>query len=177
MVARVVPVDPFDLIVLGGTGDLARRKLIPALYHRMHDGQIPPGSRIIGAARGDLDTDAFRRLADAALEEFVGAEALEPDTRASFLAAIDFVHLDATSDVGWMELETRLAGGQDRIRAFYLSVAPRLFGPIAEKIHGHGLATRDARIVVEKPLGHDLTSARELNAALARHFDEAKIES
>ncbi|MEQ9123694.1 MAG: glucose-6-phosphate dehydrogenase, partial [Alphaproteobacteria bacterium] len=59
MTARVIPVEPFDLVVFGATGDLARRKLIPALYHRLHDGQVPEGTRIVGVARSEMDRDAF----------------------------------------------------------------------------------------------------------------------
>ncbi len=110
MVARVVPVDPFDLVVFGATGDLARRKLIPALYHRLHDGQMPEGARILGAARSDLDADAFRRHASAALDEFVSPADLDPGTRARFLACCDYVHVDATSTDGWATLAAAMSG-------------------------------------------------------------------
>ena len=79
MVARVIPVDPFDLVVFGGTGDLAQRKLLPALYRRMLGGQALQGSRIIGAARRDLDADGFRHMAEAALRDHAGPGKLDPD--------------------------------------------------------------------------------------------------
>jgi len=82
MVARVIAVDPFDLIVFGATGDLAIRKLIPALYHRDEAGQIPPEARIIGASRRPLSDEAFRDAACAALQEHV-----EPANRADAGAA------------------------------------------------------------------------------------------
>ncbi len=175
MVARVVPVDPFDLVVFGATGDLARRKLIPALYHRLHDGQMPDGARIVGAARSEMDGEGFRRMASEALDEFVGADDLDPQTRERFLRTVDYVPVDAMSEDGWDALAAKLGDGAGRPRAFYLSVAPRFFGPIAERVHAHGLIDGDARIVVEKPLGHDLASARELNACLSDHFDESQI--
>ncbi|MEL6477243.1 MAG: glucose-6-phosphate dehydrogenase, partial [Pseudomonadota bacterium] len=174
MVARVVPVDPFDLVVFGATGDLAQRKLIPALYHRLHDGQMPEGARIIGAARTETDADGFRRLADAALEAHVAPADMEPETRARFLASLDYVPLDVTEDAGWSDLKTKLDGGS-RVRAFYLSVAPRFFAPIAEGMAKAGLSDRKSRIVVEKPLGHDVESARALNRQLARSFSEAQV--
>jgi len=71
MVARVIPVECFDLVIFGATGDLARRKILPGLYRRWKEGQIPEGCTIIGAARSDLHTDAFRDLVRAALEEFL----------------------------------------------------------------------------------------------------------
>jgi len=175
MVAHVVPVDPFDLFVFGATGDLARRKLIPALYHRMHDGQMPDGARVVGAARGDLDANGFRRMADEALGEFVGAEALDSQTRERFLRSIDYVRLDAMSEAGWDRLARVVREKNGRPLAFYLSVAPRFFGPIAERVRGGGLAGRDPRIVIEKPLGHDLASARALNACFSGHFKERQI--
>ncbi len=175
MVARVVPVDPFDLVVFGGTGDLARRKLIPALYHRLHDGQMPDGARIVGAARGEMDADGFRRIAGEALDEFVGGDALDAETRRRFLSCIDYVRVDAASEDGWDALTAALPEGTDRPRAFYLSVAPRFFGPLAERVHDAGLSGGGARIVIEKPLGHDLASARALNQNFAGRFEESQI--
>jgi len=175
MVARVVPVEPFDLVVFGATGDLARRKLIPALYHRMQDGQMPEGARIIGAARSEMDDAGFRKLASVALEEFVGSAELDKLVRDRFLGRLGFVRLDATTDQGWERLHAALPDVPGRPRAFYLSVAPRFFGPIARHIADSGLRGPEARIVVEKPLGHDLASARALNAALSGAFDEAQI--
>ncbi|MFK7942591.1 MAG: glucose-6-phosphate dehydrogenase, partial [Paracoccaceae bacterium] len=175
MVARVVPVDPFDLVVFGGTGDLARRKLIPALYHRMHDGQMPDDARIIGAARSDLDADGFRRMAKAALAEFVAPKDLDRDAQARFLKTLDYACVDATSRDGWDRLAKAMPKVEGRTRAHYLSLAPRFFGTIAERLHVSGLAANDARIVIEKPLGHDAASARALNATLARFFDERLV--
>jgi glucose-6-phosphate 1-dehydrogenase len=175
MVAKVVPVDPFDLVVFGATGDLARRKLIPALYHRLHDGQMPEDARVIGAARTDMDQDAFRRLASEALDEFVRPQDLDDETRARFLSTLDYRQLDATSDDGWDELPGLLSESGLRPRAFYLSVAPKFFGPLAERIHAAGLSGDGARIVIEKPLGHDLASAQALNRSFAGRFDESQI--
>ena len=175
MVASVVPVEPFDLIVFGGTGDLSRRKLLPALYHRVRDGQVPPGTRIIGAARSDLDRDSYRRMATAALEEFVGAANLEPCAHESFLASIDYIRLDASCKEDWVRLAKTLPAHGGRPRAYYLSVAPRFFGEIAKGLREAGLSKGDSRIVVEKPLGHNLESARVLNRELSACFDEQHI--
>ena len=174
MVARVVPVDPFDLVVFGATGDLARRKLIPALYHRMADGQMPDGARIIGAARSEMDSDGFRKLASKALDEFVSKEDLEPEIRKRFLACLHYLQLDVMTPEGWNDLKGMMSD-DGRPQAYYLSVAPRFFGTIAEGIGNVGLATENARIVVEKPLGRDLASARALNRQLAERFDEEQI--
>ncbi|MEJ8572976.1 glucose-6-phosphate dehydrogenase [Microbaculum marinum] len=175
MVARVVPVDPFDLVVFGATGDLARRKLIPALYHRLHDGQMPEGARIIAAARRDLDDEGYRDIASRALDEFVEAAALDEKTRDRFLRSIGYVQVDVESDDGWDALAKALPPADGRPRVFYLSVAPRHFGIIAEKVHRAGLSDSDSRIVIEKPLGHDLASAQELNDCFSGHFEERQI--
>lgn len=174
MVARVVPVEPFDLVVFGATGDLARRKLLPGLFRRMRAGQAPAGARIIGAARSQLDADGFRGIAADALETFLEPAEREPAAVEQFLKSLDYVHVDAEGDAGWSALAGRL-DGSERVRAFYLSVAPSFFGPITERIAASGCQTPDARLVVEKPLGRDLESARALNRQLAALFDESRI--
>jgi len=173
MVSRVIPVDSFDLTIFGGTGDLARRKILPGLYRRFAAGQIPDGCRIVGAARSDLSQDAYRDEVSDALAEFVGKDKLSPDTLKAFLGLIRYVSIDATGDKGWSELKGHVR--DDRISAFYFSVAPSLFGAIAERLHGNGIADDTTRIVVEKPFGRDLESARALNRTLAEHFDETQI--
>jgi glucose-6-phosphate 1-dehydrogenase len=173
MVSRVIPVEPFDLVVFGGTGDLARRKILPGLYRRYVAGQIPDTSRIIGAARSDMDDGAFRAFVAAALGEFLPAAKREGDTVARFLAHLHYVPVDAKGEGGWAEL-ARLVR-RDVVQAFYFSVSPALFGDLAERLHRFGIAAQHARIVVEKPFGRDLDSARALNATLAEHFDEGQI--
>ena len=165
MVSRVIPVDPFELVIFGATGDLARRKILPALWRRFRAGQMPEAAHVIGAARTDLDADGWRRLAAEAIGP---AEGLD-----DFLSRLDYVTLDATGDDGWVAL--RQACGTPAIRAFYFSVAPSLFAPLAERVRAHGLADAETRVVVEKPFGNDLASARALNAALAAQFAEDQI--
>ncbi len=173
MVSRVIPVDPFDLVIFGGTGDLAQRKILPALFRRFCAGQWPGDARIIGAARSDLTPDGFREMVAGSLRLNAPRRAADSDALRGFLQRVDYVALDAMSADGWGDLSIRLT--DDRVRAFYFSVGPRLFGPLAEQIRSHGLVTAQTRIVVEKPFGHDLESARTLNATLAAHFDEGQI--
>ena len=146
MVSRVIPVEPFDLVVFGGTGDLARRKILPGLYRRYVAGQIPDTSRIIGAARSDMDDGAFRAFVAAALGEFLPAAKREGDTVARFLAHLHYVPVDAKGEGGWAEL-ARLVR-RDVVQAFYFSVSPALFGDLAERLHRFGIAAQHARIVV-----------------------------
>lgn len=173
MVSRVIPVDPFDLVIFGGTGDLARRKILPGLFRRYCSGQMPPEARIIGAARAALDDDSYRAMVAEAIREFSGGRACEDGTLDGFLQTLGYVAIDARGDAGWGELAARIT--EDRVRAFYFSVGPGLFGDLAERIHAHGMASVQSRIVVEKPFGHDLASAQALNATLAGHFHESQI--
>ena len=175
MAGTVVPVDPFDLVVFGATGDLAKRKLIPGLYHRFRDGQMPPGARVIGAARREMSVAAFRSFADAALSEFVPKGMLDGSTRARFLGCLDYVAIDAAGSAGWEGLAERLDRSESRVRAFYLSVGPDLFMAIGERLQRYGLCRQDSRIVLEKPIGHDLASAQQLNAWFAERFAERSL--
>ncbi|MCC1494393.1 glucose-6-phosphate dehydrogenase [Cognatishimia sp. F0-27] len=173
MVSRVIPVDPFDLVIFGGTGDLARRKILPGLFRRFCAGQMPDESRIIGAARSEIDDDGYRAMVRESIREFGGVSEEQEASIDDFLGRIGYEQVDATGEAGWEALAARMT--EDRVRAFYFSVGPSLFGALAERLHSYGMASAKARIVVEKPFGHDLGSARALNATLAQHFDEEQI--
>ena len=173
MVSRVIPVDVFDLVIFGGTGDLARRKILPGLYRRFMAGQMPAGSRIIGAARAVFSDAEYQKQVGEAIAEFVPKDRQDKKVIADFLATISYVSINATEEGAWERLKTMMRDGV--VRAFYFSVAPALFGDLAEKLHSHGIADTASRIVVEKPFGRDLASAKALNATLARYFTEAQI--
>ncbi len=173
MVSRVIPVEAFDLVIFGGTGDLARRKIFPGLFRRFRAGQMPPESRIVGAARRHMGRRGYREFVARALREFVPEAARPEDDVRAFLECIDHVVLDAASDEGWDALSGMLR--DSTLRAFYFSVAPSLFGALAGRLRKHGCASAACRIVVEKPFGRDLESARELNISLRRNFDESQI--
>ena len=175
MTSRIVAVDPFDLVVFGGTGDLAHRKLFPSLYLRDRDGQITEPSRIIGVSRSKLDRKEFRAEVKKALETFVPADQYEKKAVSRFLDRIDFVMVDATGDDGWEDLKKLIADGLDRVRAFYLATSPNLFDAITHGLSKHELLTPKTRVVLEKPLGRDLASAVEINSAVADVLPESQI--
>jgi glucose-6-phosphate 1-dehydrogenase len=175
MSAQIAAVPAFDLVVFGGTGDLARRKLMPALYYRDRDEQILPESRIIGVSRGDLGREGYAAEIEAALREHLPEAGLDPDCLARFLGRLDHVTLDATGARGWPELAARLAGASERVRVFYLATAPDLFGRICRNIGDAGLNSSPARVVLEKPIGHDLASARAINDQVGAVFAEEAI--
>ena len=138
MAPRVIPVDPFDLVIFGGTGDLARRKILPGLYRRFQGGQMTDAGRIIGAARADLTDEGFRAFVREAVEEFVPPSRRDEPSLAAFLTHVGYVAIDAKGDAGWPELKARMRGGV--VQAFYFSVSPTLFGDLAERLHAHGIA-------------------------------------
>jgi glucose-6-phosphate 1-dehydrogenase len=173
MVSRVIPVETFDLVIFGGTGDLARRKILPGLFRRYLAGQMPPDARVIGAARADLDAAGYQALIAGSIAEFGGPEAADATALAAFLARLDYVAIDATGVNGWTKLAQLMR--PDVVRAFYFSVAPALFGALAERLHQHRIADAQSRIVVEKPFGRDRDSAHALNETLAAHFTEGQI--
>jgi glucose-6-phosphate 1-dehydrogenase len=173
--SQIIPVDPFDYVVFGGTGDLAERKLLPALYHRQIAGQLTDPTRIIGASRSEMDHDGYRNFARDALTQHLKDGEYAEDEVNRFLERLFYVSVDARSDQGWSELKGLLDEGRDRVRAFYLAVGPGLFGDISERIRANGLVTDLTRIVVEKPIGRDLDSARTLNRTIGDVFDEEQI--
>jgi glucose-6-phosphate 1-dehydrogenase len=175
MVSTVIPVDPFDLVIFGATGDLAKRKILPSLYRRLAVHQMPAQARVIGAARSKMSKAEFRKLGAEALQEFVEPRLLDGAQVEAFLNCLDYVAIDATGDEGWNTLARKLKERPGQVRAFYLSVAPSLFGELAGRLDKVGVATPESRIVIEKPLGHDLASARALNAELSQYFDEHQI--
>jgi glucose-6-phosphate 1-dehydrogenase len=169
--ARFIPVEPFDLVVFGGTGDLAMRKLLPGLYYRDSDGQLPPEARIFGAARADLSRGAYVNLVEAALKQFVGNE-LDPAVLQRFIGRLDYVEVDALGSDGWAQLSGRLTEAPGRIRVFYLATAPNLFGPICHGLARAGPVTPVSRVVLEKPLGRDFASAQVINDEVGQVFTE-----
>ncbi|MEC5322812.1 MULTISPECIES: glucose-6-phosphate dehydrogenase [unclassified Aurantimonas] len=176
MSSQIIPVEPFDYVVFGGNGDLAERKLLPALYHRDHDGQIPDASRIIGASRSEISDEDYRAFARQALAKHVDAADMHQVSVDRFLSRLHYRKVDARADEGWDELRALLdEAGEDRIRAFYLAVGPSLFADFARQIGEKGLSSSNMRLVIEKPVGRDLKSACELNQIIADHFTEEQV--
>jgi glucose-6-phosphate 1-dehydrogenase len=175
MTSRVIPVAPFVLVVFGATGDLARRKLIPAMFHRDIAGQLPVEASLIGVSRGALDRARYAEQARQSILEHV-PEAERTDTAVeTFLNRVDYIRADADNDAGWPALQAALAQFPDRVHVFYLATGPSLFGMICERLGRFGLAGENARVVVEKPVGRDLTSARAVNDAVGAVFPEERV--
>ena len=175
MTTQILQVEPFDLVVFGGTGDLSYRKLYPALFRRHVEGQLSPGTRVIGVSRQRLSREEFAIAVGEALMRFDPAHASNRDALEAFVALLDYVTVDAGGDLGWDELATKLGDDLARVRAFYLATSPELFGKIADRLSSHQLITPAARVIVEKPIGKDGASAAAINDALGAVFTESQI--
>jgi glucose-6-phosphate 1-dehydrogenase len=171
--AQIIPVSPFDYVVFGGTGDLATRKLLPALFHRDIDGQVPDDARIFAISRRNYSGEEYSNFVAEHLKKHAGD--VSPDVWRRFLGRLRHVTLDAASDEGWDRLGTALGPAGSRVRVFYLATSPQFYGAIAHRLAAAGLAGDGARLVVEKPIGSDLASARRINDEIGSVFDEGRI--
>ncbi len=160
------------LLLFGATGDLAQRMLLPSLCALDADGLVDPDLRIVCTARSDHDTPEFRNFARAALEKFLPAE--RRGGVATFLNRLHYQTLDATDQAGYERL-AKMVGTPENGLAIFLSTAPSLFEPTIAGLQGAGLTQGNVRIGLEKPLGIDLGSSREINDAVAAAFPEDRI--
>ena len=172
---QIIPVQPFDFVVFGATGDLTRRKLIPALYYRFKDGQFDERSRIIGVSRSKWDDKRIQSVARASVRDHVDKDYHDEEVIKRFISCFSFVPNDVTNEAGWAELSGTLREDEEIIRAFYLAVAPNLFAPICNYLRKKKYNRPNARVVLEKPLGHDLASSREINDAVGAAFNENQV--
>src|SRR3954469_19443110 len=159
------------LLMFGATGDLARRMLLPSLYGLDSDGLLPDDLRIVGTARTDLDDEAFRKRADAALQEHLPDGFYSSGIAQRFLSRLHYVPLDINQPAGFERLAETIGDPCHGV-AIFLSTAPSLFKLTIDGLAGAGLACPTVRMALEKPLGTDLESSREINDAVAAHFPE-----
>ena len=161
------------LLLFGATGDLAQRMLIPSLFGLHSDGLLPDGLSITGTARSAHDDASYRDFAATALETYLPAELKDAAKIAAFLERIGYQPLDASKLDGFGELATKIGDVSGGL-AIFLSTAPSLFRPTIKGLESAGLAGANVRIGLEKPLGHDLSSSREINDAVAEVFPEER---
>ena len=172
-----VNLSPSDYVIIGGTGDLALRKILPALFWRYLDGQITSDYRIAAASRRDISPEDYAGMLRPFCEDAFSSGAASEDDWTGFLALISMITLDVQGGAGGDHLAGFINERADSARPtiFYLAIAPSLFGDATRLLRDCGLATPQARLVVEKPLGHDGASSRAINAELAEIFDESQI--
>ncbi len=166
---------PCDMLVFGGTGDLALHKLLPALYYLHRDGRLHADMRILALARRAHSREAYQALAERHCRAQVARADFDNDTWHAFAARLDYFAMDASQSADFGRLGKRLGTNDERVRVYYLATAPDLFEDIASHLKIAGLAGPHARIVLEKPIGHSLQSACAINAAIGAVFDEARV--
>ena len=160
------------LILFGATGDLAQRMLFPSLYNLQCDGLLPAGFRIFGAARSALERTAFQAQVMASLEPL---ELYDPVKAKAFVDRVDYCSVSADKPDDFACLASKVADAKSNGIAFYLSTPPALFAPVVAGLESVGLTGPETRIAMEKPIGHDLPSSRDVNAAVGHAFDEEAI--
>jgi glucose-6-phosphate 1-dehydrogenase len=164
----------FDFILFGGSGDLAMRKLLPALYYRHRD-VGGAGWRILGTGRQALVREEYLALALEHCRRYVPAKDFSDAAWSAFAQCLDYLKLDANQAQDFQALANKLSGDSSRVRVFYLATSPGLFTTICKGLGDAGLVTPDSRVVLEKPLGRDLASARRINQEVGAIFAERQI--
>lgn len=165
----------FDMLLFGATGDLALRKLVPALYRRHLAGHIGAGARIVGVARTAQTREVYLAQIEETCRKYLRAEEFTPERWKSFTALVDYVTIDATQPQDFQKLASLLAGRDEVVRVIFLSTAPSLFTHVCTNLAATGLVTPKTRIVLEKPLGQDRASAEAINQSVGAIFREHQI--
>jgi glucose-6-phosphate 1-dehydrogenase len=167
---------PFDLVLFGGTGDLSLRKLLPSMYRAFMEGEIPEDSRIVVCSRKKDELDKTVSLIEAAFKKFMLPDEYAKETFKEFSKLIVSAYVDvAEYEKGWKPLIEMFKGRETVPRIFYLAIIPSIYGICCDNLGRSGLITDDSRVVVEKPIGYDQTSAEAINKNIAEHFQEDQI--
>ena len=165
----------FDLILFGGTGDLVWRKLLPALFQAFRHGSLPAGGRIVGVARDDLSDAQYRALIKTRFDDVDLAKRPSEEEFARFAAMLFYLRMDLSNAADYPRLGAKLQEHASDTVVMYLATAPGLFTTFCEQIAIAGLNGPQMRVVLEKPLGHDLQSNRAINESVRRVFSEKQI--
>jgi glucose-6-phosphate 1-dehydrogenase len=168
------PNNAIDLALFGALGDLAMRKLFPALYHLDREGLMPESTRIMGLARQEHDVASFRQLVNDALQKRLKSGEQDKQSLERFLARLDYLQLDFSSVDGYDAIR-QWRKGSPRPMVVYLSVGARIYGDICRHLHASKSLDEESRVVVEKPIGSDLHSSIEINDAIGEVFPESRI--
>lgn len=163
-----------DIVIFGACGDLAQRKLLPALYQLSRSGLIDPATRIIGVARDSQTTESFIAVTKQSLAKRVSEDELIEADVDTFVARIQYLRLDLLQPDGYAELANKLAE-TDFNRVFYYAIAAPLFAPTSKHLHESGCINENCRVVVEKPLGYDHESSAVIEDEIALYFEERQI--
>ncbi len=165
----------FDLVLFGGTGDLVWRKLMPALFQAFRHGTLPEGGRIIGVGRDSLSHAQYRALIQSRFDKVDLAKRPSAEEFERFAAILEFVRMDLSKPDDYATLAASLQERKADTVVMYVATAPSLFTTVCEQLAAAGLNTPHTRVVLEKPLGHDLASNRAINHTVRRFFEEKQV--
>jgi len=169
----------FDLVLFGGTGDLTWRKLMPALFQAWRHGKLPEGGRIVAVSRQELSDDAYRAWIKERFHEVEDAKRPSDDEFDRFAALLHYVRMDLSQTGDYARLKEWLASSVGRaskadVVVMFLATSPDLFPVVCAQLGASGLNGPNVRVVLEKPLGHDLASAQQINRVVRSVFGEAQ---
>ncbi|HLO96402.1 MAG TPA: glucose-6-phosphate dehydrogenase [Burkholderiaceae bacterium] len=164
----------FDLVFFGGTGDLTWRKLMPALFQAFRHGKLPEGGRILAVARDDMPDERYRDWLKERFQEVEGAKRPSDEEFERFAALVHYRRMDLSQPEHYARLKEWLGERSAETVVFYLATSPHLFTQICEQLGAAGLNGPHIRVVLEKPLGHDLASAQHINRVVRSVFTESQ---
>ncbi|WP_370171649.1 glucose-6-phosphate dehydrogenase [Sphingobium abikonense] len=162
-------------LLFGATGDLARRMIFPSLYNLLADGLLPDDFLILASGRSEMSDDAFREEVCAALRQFLPADRYDDEVASQFRTMIGYQPVDAAKPDQFAALAQRIDGRLERGLSVYLSTPPSLFAPTAQGLADAGLIAANTRIAMEKPIGKDLASSKQVNDGIGALFAEEQI--
>lgn len=164
----------FDLVFFGGTGDLTWRKLMPALFQAFRHGKLPEGGRILAVARDERSDEAYRSFIRERFSEVEASKRPSDEEFARFAELLHYRRMDLSQPADYAGLKAWLDERGAPTVVLYLATSPHLFPVICEQLGAAGLNGPQVRVVLEKPLGHDLASARQINRVVRSVFTEAQ---
>ena len=165
----------FDLVIFGGTGDLAWRKLLPALFQAFRHGSLPAGGRIIGVGRDDMSSEAYRTMIKSRFDAVDPSKRPNTEEFDRFAANLFYLRMDLSKPEFYVNLAEMLNARNADTVVMYVATAPALFTTVCEQIAAAGLNGPKTRVVLEKPLGHDLASNRAINETVRRVLTENQV--
>jgi len=164
----------FDIVFFGGTGDLTWRKLMPALFQAFRHGKLPPDARILAVSRDDQTDERYHAWLKERFQEVVDAKRPSDEEFGRFAQLVHYRRMDLSQPEHYLRLKDWLGERNADTVVLYLATSPHLFPMICEQLGMVGLNDPHIRVVLEKPLGHDLASAQEINRVVRSVFNEAQ---
>ena len=161
-----------DFVLFGTKGDLSRRKLLPSLYQLEKAGLLHPDTTIVGVARQELSSEDYVEEVKNALAEFAGETVCE-ETWGKFKERLAYAQIDMKDIASYAALESHV--NPERTMVCYLATPPAIYGDICRGLHGCNIIDSSVRLVLEKPIGHDLKSSKVINEQVAEYFNESQI--